>query len=59
MSKDADTCRTIDQALSDLYDKLDRTPENSSGTRVDLERMIDGLEAEIGDRAALALARYS
>jgi hypothetical protein len=52
-------CRTLDVVLSDLYDKYDRTPENSIGTRIDLDRMIKGLEAEIGERGARLLARYS
>jgi hypothetical protein len=52
-------CRTMDEALADLYSKFDRTPKNSTGTRLDLERMIDALEAEIHDRAAQALAWYS
>jgi hypothetical protein len=54
-----DTLRTIDEALVDLYNKLDRIPEASRGTRFDLERMIDMLEAEINDRGARVLASYS
>jgi len=54
-----DTLRTMDEALVDLYNKLDRIPEASRSTRFDLERMIDTLEAEINDRGARVLAWYS
>jgi hypothetical protein len=43
------------EALADLYNKIDRATELSVCTRLDLERMIEGLEAEITDRAARAL----
>lgn len=54
-----DTCRTIDVALVGLYEKIDRVPEDSIESRLKLERMIEVLEAEITDRAARMLARYS
>ena len=50
MSKDPDTCRTLDRALADLYDKLDRTPGESTDTRRKLDRMISALEDEKTDR---------
>jgi hypothetical protein len=49
----------MDQALADLYNKFDRIPEASIDARFDLERMINALEAEIHDRGARVLARYS
>jgi hypothetical protein len=57
MSKDPDTCRTLDRALSDLYDKLDRTPGDSTDARLKLDRMISALEAEITDRAERVLTQ--
>jgi hypothetical protein len=59
MSIDPDTCRTLDQALGDLYDKLDRTPVESADGRLNLDRMIEGLEAEIAVRGERVLARYA
>ena len=59
MSMDPETCRTMDAALSDLYDKLDRTPVESADSRLNLDRMIEGLEAEIVERGERALAWYS
>jgi hypothetical protein len=57
MSKDPDTCRTLDRALSDLYDKLDRMPGESTDARLKLDRMISVLETEITDRAERVLAQ--
>lgn len=54
-----DTPRTMDEALADLYDKFDSIPAASIDTRLDLERMINALEAEIHDRGARVLAWYS
>jgi hypothetical protein len=44
------------KALADLCDKRDRIPEASARTRPDLDRMINGLKAEIAEREARAAA---
>jgi hypothetical protein len=59
MSDRHDYCRTMTEALADLYDKRDRASQISVFTRLDLERMIEGLEAEIHDRAERVLQLYS
>ena len=43
--------RTLSEALADLQAKLDETPNSKPRTRQDLQRMIDGLVAEIAERA--------
>jgi hypothetical protein len=58
MDNKTDTFRTMAEALADLYNKVDRATERSVCTRLDLERMIQGLEAEITDRAARVLALH-
>ena len=59
MSVTTETRRTMDEALGDLYSKLDRTPAESIDNRLHLDRMIETLEAEIVERCARALAWYS
>lgn len=56
MSDSPDNRRSLEQALADLRDKYDRTPENSDSTRRDLNRMANTLEAEIAERASRSAA---
>jgi hypothetical protein len=56
MSERPYPCRSMGKALADLCDKRDRIPEASARTRPDLDRMINGLKAEIAEREARAAA---
>lgn len=51
MSYTPERLRTLGEALADLQAKLDQTPRNKPRIRQDLQRMIDGLVAEIVERA--------